>query len=139
MNGEEQTKETFGDYVSVYNFRQAIEDNATVPLYYENRIPELQLDNEDFSEDLADIIENADLDDEQSRPRRKGIRPAVSPITRNERLDKVAEDLVDHYMGLGEGGTRGKAMVICIDKITAVRMHDSESRLAAMTRKLRPT
>ena len=45
MAGEENTREVFGDYVSIYNFRQSIEDGATVPLYYENRIPELQLTN----------------------------------------------------------------------------------------------
>ena len=44
--GEEKTREVFGDYVSVYDFRQSVEDGATVPLYYENRIPELQLTNE---------------------------------------------------------------------------------------------
>lgn len=124
MDGEEQTKETFGDYVSIYNFRQAIEDNATVPLYYENRIPELQLSNEEFSEDLADIIENADLDEEQSAAVEREFGRQYHLITRDERLDKVAEDLVDHYMGLGEGANRGKALVISIDKVTAVRMYD---------------
>ena len=124
MTGEEQTKETFGDYVSIYNFRQAIEDNATVPLYYENRIPELQLENEEFSDELADIIENADLDEEQSAAVEREFGRQYHLITRDERLDKVAEDLVDHYMGLGEGAQRGKAMVISIDKVTAVRMYD---------------
>lgn len=124
MTGEEQTRETFGDYVSVYNFRQAIEDNATVPLYYENRIPELQLDNEDFSDDLADIVENADLDEEQAAAVEREFGRQYHLITRDERLNKVASDLVEHYMGLGEGGQRGKAMVICIDKVTALRMYD---------------
>ncbi len=54
MAGEEKTKEVFGDYVSIYNFRQSIEDGATVPLFYENRIPELQLANENFKEDLEE-------------------------------------------------------------------------------------
>jgi type I restriction enzyme, R subunit len=43
ISGEERTKQVFGDYVSIYNFAQSVDDNATVPLYYENRIPELQL------------------------------------------------------------------------------------------------
>ncbi|WP_255409348.1 DEAD/DEAH box helicase family protein [Chlorogloea sp. CCALA 695] len=43
MSGEEKTRAEFGDYISIYNFRQSVEDGATVPLYYENRIPELQL------------------------------------------------------------------------------------------------
>ncbi len=55
MAGEEKTKEVFGDYVSIYNFRQSIEDGATVPLFYENRIPELQLANENFKEDLDEL------------------------------------------------------------------------------------
>src|SRR3546814_8252687 len=46
IEGEEVTRQQFGDYVSIYNFRDAIEDGATVPLYYENRIPELQLVND---------------------------------------------------------------------------------------------
>ena len=50
--GEERTREVFGDYVSVYNFRQSIEDRATVPLYYENRSPEVQLVNDDFDRDM---------------------------------------------------------------------------------------
>ena len=50
--GEERTKQVFGDYVSIYNFKQSVDDGATVPLYYENRIPELELTNEDLNEDM---------------------------------------------------------------------------------------
>ena len=46
MAGEEKTRDTFGDYVSIYNFMHSIEDGATVPLYYENRVPEVQLKND---------------------------------------------------------------------------------------------
>lgn len=55
--GEEATKKVFGEYVSVYNFKQSIVDEATVPLFYENRIPELQLVNENFNEDIIKVIE----------------------------------------------------------------------------------
>ena len=61
--GEERTKEVFGDYVSISNFRQSMEDNATVPLYYENRIPELQIINDRFNPDIERVLEAA-LDDE---------------------------------------------------------------------------
>src|SRR5205823_14427080 len=67
MVGEEKTREVFGDYVSIYNFKRSIEDGATVPLYYENRIPELQLTNEDFNEEMEAILEAADLDEAQER------------------------------------------------------------------------
>jgi type I restriction enzyme, R subunit len=58
-----KTKEFFGDYVSIYNFHLLIEDGATVPLYYENRIPELQLANENFNDDLDALIDAAELDE----------------------------------------------------------------------------
>jgi type I restriction enzyme R subunit len=54
-----------GDYVSIYNFKQSVDDVATVPLYYENRIPELELTNENLNEDMERLLEEAELDEEQ--------------------------------------------------------------------------
>ncbi len=119
--GEEKTREVFGDYVSVYNFRQAIEDKATVPLYYEARIPELQLTNEQFSEELAELLDEPDLDEEQQKQVEKQFKQQYQLITRAERLDTIAADLVTHFLGLDRGT---KAMVVAIDKVTAVRMYD---------------
>ena len=121
MAGEEMTRDVFGDYISVYNFRQAIEDGATVRLFYENRKPELELANEDFSDELAEIIENADLDDDQSKAVEREFARQYHLITREERLETIAKDMVDHYLGLGY---RGKAFYVGIDKITAVRMYE---------------
>jgi len=121
MAGEEKTKEVFGDYVSIYNFQQSIEDGATVPLFYENRIPELQLANENFNEDLEQLIEAAELDDEQEKKLEREFAREYHLITRDDRLEKVAEDLVEHFMGRKQSG---KGMVICIDKMTAVKMYD---------------
>lgn len=63
--GEERTREVFGDYVSIYDFQQSVEDGATVPLYYENRTPELRLENPDLNDDLYALIEAEDLDEAQ--------------------------------------------------------------------------
>ncbi len=63
--GGERTKEVFGDYVSIYDFQQSVEDGATVPFFYENRTPELQLVNPDLNEDIYNLIEAAELDPEQ--------------------------------------------------------------------------
>ena len=117
----EKTKEVFGDYVSIYDFAQSIEDGATVPLYYENRIPELQLANEDLSDDLDRVIEEADLDDAQEARLAQVFSRQYHLITRDDRLDKIADDVVRHFAGRGY---RGKAMYIAIDKATAVRMYD---------------
>ena len=118
---EEKTKSVFGDYVSVYDFNQSIIDNATVPLYYENRVPTLQLLNEDFNEDIEQILEDAELDEAQEAKLEHEFAREYHLITREERLETIAEDIVAHFMGRGY---RGKAMVISIDKATAVKMFD---------------
>ncbi|MBN7384530.1 HsdR family type I site-specific deoxyribonuclease [Mycobacteroides abscessus subsp. massiliense] len=119
--GEELTKQQFGDYVSTYNFRAAIEDGATVPLYYENRIPELQLVNEDFEEELENLLESAELDEAAEGQLVRRFGKQYTLLTRPERLRKIAKDLVTHFVGRG---FTGKAMYVGLDKAAAVRMHD---------------
>ena len=119
--GEERTKEVFGDYVSIYDFQQSIEDGATVPLFYENRTPELQLVNPDLNDDIYQLIEDADLDPEQEAKLERELGRQYHLITRDDRLDTVAKDIVRHFLGRG---FVGKAMVVSIDKATALRMHD---------------
>lgn len=121
LAGEEKTREVFGDYVSIYNFRQAIEDNATVPLWYEARIPPLQLTNDDLADDLNALLEEAELDDEQQKKVEREFARQYHLITRDDRLDEIAKDIVDHFLGQPRGT---KGMVVAIDKITAVRMYD---------------
>ena len=118
---EERTREVFGDYISIYNFRQSVVDGATVPLYYENRMPELQLTNESLTTDIYEAIEEADLDDEQRDRVERLLGRNYHIITRKERLDAIASDLVQHFMTRGH---KGKAMVISVDKATAIRMYD---------------
>ena len=119
--GEERTKEVFGDYVSIYDFQQSIEDGATVPLFYENRTPELQLVNPDLNEEMYELIENATLDPEQEARLEKELSRQYHLITRDDRLDTVAKDIGRHFAGRG---FQGKAMVVSIDKATALRMYD---------------
>ncbi len=120
--GEEQaTREQFGDYVSIYNFRDAIEDGATVPLYYENRIPELQLINEDFTDELNTLLEAAELDEVAEGALAREFGTQYTLLTRPERLKAIAKDLVAHFVGRGFSG---KAMYVGLDKAAAVRMHD---------------
>jgi len=119
--GEEKTREVFGDYVSVYDFRQSVEDGATVPLYYENRIPELQLANENLNEEMERLLEEAELDEAQEKKLEREFARQYHLITREDRLEIIAKDLVSHFTGRG---FLGKAMVISIDKATAVRMYN---------------
>ena len=122
---EERTREVFGDYVSIYDFAQSVADGATVPLYYESRLPELQLTNKELGDEIARVIDEANLgeDDEDAIARRFARQYHL--ITNEDRLEKVAADLVRHFSGRGY---RGKAMFIAIDKAIAIRMYDNVQR-----------
>jgi type I restriction enzyme R subunit len=119
--GEEQTKTVFGDYVSIYDFQQSVDDGATVPLFYENRTPELQLVNPDLNDDIYNLIEAAELDPEQEAKLQRELSRQYHILTRDDRLETVAADIVRHFLGRG---FVGKAMVVSIDKATALRMYD---------------
>ncbi|MEG3876700.1 type I restriction endonuclease subunit R [Microcoleus sp. herbarium7] len=119
--GEEATRREFGDYISIYNFRQSVEDKATVPLFYENRIPQLELTNTELNEEIAEAIESADLDEAQESQLEREFSRELHLITRDERLEEIAKDIVTHFVGRGY---QGKAMVVSIDRFTAVRMYD---------------
>jgi type I restriction enzyme R subunit len=147
MAGEEKTRAVFGDYVSIYNFKQSVDDQATLPLYYENRIPELQLTNPDLNADMAAVLEDAELDEAQEARLEREFAREYHLITRADRLDAIAADIAAHFAGRGYAG---KAMVVCVDKATAVRMYDKvkaawakhlaalESRLAGCDPMARP-
>ena len=133
--GEERTKEVFGDYVSIYDFQQSVEDGATVPLFYENRTPELELVNPDLNDDIYDLIERANLDAEQEEKLELVLGRQYHLITRDDRLETVAKDILRHFLGRG---FVGKAMVVSIDKATALRMHDKvRKHWAAETARVR--
>ncbi|MBR1373231.1 type I restriction endonuclease subunit R, partial [bacterium] len=121
IRGDEKTKEVFGDYTSIYNFEQSILDKATVKLYYENRRPDLQIVNPNMEEEIQAIIDEAELTEEQEERFASKYANMYQAITRDDRLDKVAQDIVTHFMGRGY---MGKAMYVAIDKPTAVRMCD---------------
>ena len=129
--GEERTREVFGDYVSIYDFQQSVEDGATVPLFYENRTPELHLDNPDFNEQMLALIEEAELSDGAERRLERELARQYHLITRDDRLDTVARDIVRHFLGRG---FQGKAMVVAIDKATALKMLDKVRRFWAEDR-----
>jgi type I restriction enzyme R subunit len=115
----------FGEYVSIYDFQQAVEDGATVPLFYENRTPELQLVNADLNDDIYGVIEAADLDGEEEKKLERELGRQYHIITRDDRLETIARDIVRHFLGRG---FMGKAIAISIDKATTLRMHDKVQR-----------
>lgn len=119
-DGEEKTRETFGDYVSTYNFAQSVEDGATVPLYYENRVPKLKNVNLNIQEDLERIMDFYDLETKEEEKLEQEFSTFYHLITREDRLNKIAGDIVTHFT---TRGYNGKAMVVSINKKTAIRMY----------------
>ena len=117
---KELTKDIFGDYVSTYDFQRAVEDNATVPLIYDNRGVKLKISTVDLNEQVAEIIEEHALDPEVESRVMRALGTNYFVITSKDRLEKIAADFVAHY---GERWETGKAILICLDKVTCVRMH----------------
>ncbi|VEN72691.1 Type I restriction enzyme R Protein [Candidatus Desulfarcum epimagneticum] len=121
FSDDEITKRVFGDYVSTYDFQRAVEDGATVPLYYDTRGQKLGVATHDLNERIANKLETFEVDNINVEQRlERELKRDYHIITAGNRLDQIARDLVQHY---SEGWENGKAMLVCIDKITCVRMH----------------
>lgn len=118
---EEVTKNIFGEYVSVYDFKRAIEDEATLPLKYLNRGERLNIENPALDEQMAEILEEEDLDEDQKKKLAYLFKKEYPILTSEHRLRAIAKDLVWHF---NERGYQGKAMFVALDKPTAVRMYD---------------
>ena len=116
----EKTKEVFGDYVSVYNFSQSVEDKATVPIFYENRVPKVENTNDHLQDDIGRIMEEYEMSEHMEEKLEQEFSTTYHILTREDRLESIAEDIVHHYMGRGN---TGKAMVVSIDKKTTVRLY----------------
>lgn len=116
---DELTKRIFGDYVSRYDFKRSEEDGATVKLVYENRGEKLGLARLDLNDKIAAAVDAADLDPDQTDLLEKLLGKDYEVITADERLKKVAADFVEHCSIRWEAG---KAMLVCIDKVTCARM-----------------
>jgi len=120
-----KTEDWFGGYVSEYNFKQAMDDGATVPLYYEKRVPEMVNQNEELSEEFYELLEDENLTEAQQQKLEKKFAKEMEVIKRDDRLDKVAQDIVYHFP---RRGYLGKGMMIAVDKFTAVKMLDKVQR-----------
>ena len=116
---DELTKRIFGGYVSRYDFKRSEEDGATVRLVYDNRGEKLGVARLDLNERIAEKIDEAELDPDQEALLDKLLGQDYEVITADERLEKIADDFVEHCAARWESG---KAMLVCIDRITCARM-----------------
>ena len=116
---DELTRRIFGSYISRYDFKRSEEDQSTVKLIYENRGEKLGIARLDLNDQIADAIEKADLDSDQQALLENLLGKDYEVITADDRLDKLAEDFVEHCSTRWQ---TGKSMLVCIDKITCARM-----------------
>ena len=126
LGRERKTNAWFGGYVSEYNFQQSMDDGATVPLFYQKRVPEVLIQNEGLSEEFYQILEDENLDEAQQAKLEKRFSTEIEVIKRDDRLEKIARDIVYHFP---RRGYLGKGLVVSVDKFTAVKMYDKVQRL----------
>ena len=119
MKYDELTRRIFGNYISCYNFKRSEEDNSTVKLIYESRGEKLGIARIDLNDRIAEAIEQADLDPDQTALLQKLLGKDYEVITADDRLEKLAADFVEHCSTRWQSG---KSMLVCIDKITCARM-----------------
>jgi type I restriction enzyme R subunit len=116
-----KTYNWFGDYISQYNFLQSIDDGATVPIYYQKRVPEVLIQNENLNEEFYQLLEEEKLDEKATEKLEKEFSTELEVIKRDDRLDTIAKDIVEHFPSRGY---LGKGMVISVDKFTSIKMYD---------------
>jgi type I restriction enzyme R subunit len=121
LKHDELTNRIFGGYVSRYDFKRSEEDNSTVKLIYENRGEKLGITKLNLNDAIADKVEQADLDPDQTALLEKLLGKDYEIITADDRLKKLAKDFVEHSTARWQCG---KSMLVCIDKITCGRMYN---------------
>ena len=122
FSDDEITRRVFGEYVSTYDFQRALDDGATLPLYYDPRGNKLGIASEGLNEKLAKAIAEAEVEDiDITAKLEKEMKREYHIVTAQKRLEHIAKDFVEHCATNWEVG---KAMYIAIDKITAVRMFE---------------
>ncbi|MDL0145836.1 type I restriction endonuclease subunit R [Halobacterium salinarum] len=116
-DGDNATRMTFGEYVSQYTIDRSEEDGSTVPIYYESRFAKLQLNKEAISESVRELLDSGDEDlENQLVEKWTTLRRIIE--TADDRLEKIAGDIVDHY---NDREIEGKAMVVSISRKAAVK------------------
>jgi type I restriction enzyme R subunit len=123
------TPAVFGNYIDIYDISRAVEDGATVPIYYESRLARIELDEDEkpkIDAEIADLTED-EAADEQERLKRKWAS-VEALVGAEKRLNLVAEDLVKHFEAR-LAGLDGKAMVVCMSRRICVALYDAIVKL----------
>lgn len=126
---DRNTQAVFGNYVDIYDIQQAVEDGATVRIYYESRLAKIELSAEDrkiLDERVEEITEDDELTEKQQRFARWTSKEAV--VGSANRLQQVAADIVSHFEQR-ISAAKGKGMIVCMSRRICVALHDEIIKL----------
>ena len=127
---DKDTRAVFGDYVSIYDIQDAVDDGATVPIYYESRLAKLDINRaeiEELNDEVEEVIE--DEEDVTLRERTKSKWAALEKLVGSEpRLKEVAEDLVRHFEARN-GVVEGKGMIVCMSREICAHLYNEIVKL----------
>ena len=127
--GDANTRSVFGEYISIYDIQRAVEDKATVPIYYESRLAKLELPEQEKPKLDADFDEATEGEEVERRERLRTKWAAMEAIVGTEkRLSIVAKDLVRHFEERLDA-MDGKAMVVCMSRRICVDLYNEIVKL----------
>ena len=118
------TRAVFGDYISIYDIQRAVEDKATVPIYYESRLAKLTLDESEkpnIDTEFEEVTEGEEVDRQEKLKTRWAQLEAV--VGTENRLNLIAKDIVNHFEVRLEA-MDGKAMIVCMSRRICVDLYD---------------
>jgi type I restriction enzyme R subunit len=121
LGKERKTNKWFGEYVSEYYNTQSIDDGNTVPLFYQKRVPEVLIQNENLSDEFYQLLEDENFDEKAKEKIEKEYAKEIEVIKRDDRLNTIAKDIAFHFP---RRGYLGKGMVISVDRFTSIKMYD---------------
>lgn len=124
-NEDKDTRAVFGDYVSIYDIQDAVDDGATVPIYYESRLAKLDI-NRDLIDELSDQVEDVveDEEDLSLREKTKGEWSRLEKLVGSgPRLQQVAADLIKHFE-TRSALMEGKAMIVAMSRDICAQLYN---------------
>ena len=126
---DKNTKAVFGDYISIYDIQRAVQDKATVPIYYEARVIKLSFSDPDFESIDESFEEVTESEEETTRERLKTKWAALEAMVGDDdRLQVLARDLVEHFEKRLEA-MDGKGMVVCMSRRICVDLYNEIIKL----------
>ncbi len=124
-SADKDTRAVFGDYVSVYDIQDAVDDGSTVPIYYESRLAKLDINTaeiEALNDEVDDVIED---EEESDQEKTKSQWAALEKLVGSDpRIKLVANDLVNHFEQR-TSTMAGKGMIVCMSREICVEMYDA--------------